>query len=471
MEDPVSPWLNATWSTVKSTGFEVNDGQVARVVHVKRDRQHGNQELLKVEVCDQRHTPCRILDDVRGMSARSFGAPAYLDLRLPSGPADTVCNEQDEFLKRCGGRAAELAAHLETTKHRRGLAIEFTNADDLSSWGLGNVLPVVYMLHSWCIELRRYCHIKMWSMQLSELFTYYTGHDWGFSPEHLARYPRKVLINASVGTTLESLHATIAAVDSQTPLIQVRNIAMGTRSLGAFRSDVWLRDTDRCLNHFVTRPAFALPTLERTPTHGFHFRTGFADVPDSFLGSVNRSAHETRHWFAALQCSNDLFRKLGSDAISISDSLGFSQWMHAEFGTQHISHPVVPTRSWMSGIESKRAAAVDLVISSLTRVFYLTGESHFPGPMLARSMCTREVRPLRDACSMVQRGLPTDLAPALFFSDCGRGRQACIHKFLQKNVSALPGHPCTIPRLSPSELRHACGSSYLAAFAPPTSTR
>ena len=234
--------------------------------------------------------------------------------------------------------------------------------------------------------------------------------------------------------------------------------------LGGSNSRSFLQGLDRCVNHFVTRPTFRLPRVlhDRPPSHVFHFRTGYADVGDADLPAASTaSASEACRWFRSTGCDASLLRRLGSDALSISDSLGWSKWLSASFGTRFVDHTARSTRSWNTDFESKRAAATDLYAIGLASVLYVGERSSYPGPALARSVCVRQVVNLADACPGVEQTFIRDLS--VFTSDrkalaCGRHRcSTMFHLLVAKHLR--PGHPCF------NVSRPACRASYLRALA------
>ena len=481
-------WMHTEWTTRAFAALNVPAGLFAHVINVV------NGKGLQIELCAlrSRQPPCSVLDGIEYTEAEEMGAPAFAGLRIQreSDQHDPrACDEAHEFQRRCSSQARSLKEHLRYTEFKRGLAIEFVDRFGRpSSWGLGHVLPVVYRMHDWCVQLRRFCYIRMWDMDLDRLFTYHTGQSWGFDEKGLSRYPgTHANLTTDMGN-LEMLFDRISQVNSSTSLIRVRHIAPGG---GWFHSADWLQrlDSSRCQTHFVMRPAFHHPFTQHgsgAPTHGFHFRTGFADVGDQFIAGHKRSEAATRKWVETAQCQTALFEKLGRRALSVSDSRGLSRWLSKTYQTQHVDHRSVPTRSWNTSFESKLAAAIDLHTAGLTRVLYVDRTSHFPAPVLARSMCVQEVRSLLEVCPDIERILPRDLAFYMFstnkITSVGRtmekvwkvhavpwcGKLSCQRRFQLLNITTtMSDHPCFLPgNYSVSYQMNACKRHFLEAFSP-----
>ena len=237
------------------------------------------------------------------------------------------CDEASEYQSKCSAEHKVLADHLHRTRGRRGLFIEFTGN---SIWGLGHALWNVYVIHDMCLQLERYCHIKMYDMSLSALMGYASGNlSWGKpGPAELARYHavggfaalkwKYAKWSGSKANSLFLIHelrqpayANASFIHVTTPgplqLIQASGAASELRVLH-FNQDLRRRTQlqcappigrfdrefcrqilprlTRCFCRFVTEPRFAIPPSSWSAT--FQLRTGYADISDRVIPRIDR---------------------------------------------------------------------------------------------------------------------------------------------------------------------------------------
>lgn len=219
-------------------------------------------------------------------------------------------------------------------------------------------------------------------------------------------------------------------------------------------------------------------SLEATHTAGRDARA--ASLASSAIGGAAPSLHEAARWLEAacpppsslslhqvhvltdapaLHALLRLHQHLGSSRLG-----GRAKAMQGVTGATRLPLVGIPstitstTRSWRAPVASVRLAVADLVRGSLSETVYV-GESAFPRPMIARSVCIRSVRhllthpdsPCPHASSVYDRGL--------------YGAAAARRNFARRNWSAWlpPIHPCRTSLASRSSAL-ACEASYLAAI-------
>ena len=86
------------------------------------------------------------------------------------------CKESLVYKERCAHEDQVHSDWLEKTYGKRGVYFEFPGT---SGWGLGHVLSMAYLLHDVCVRAERACHMKLYDMDLHELFGYHDGRSWG----------------------------------------------------------------------------------------------------------------------------------------------------------------------------------------------------------------------------------------------------------------------------------------------------
>jgi hypothetical protein len=349
----------------------------------------------------------------------SMGANRFVGLqpKVTSGSApataadEAPCDEVAAFQSRCSERARLFREHLDTTEFKRGLVFEVLGE---SAWGLGNVLSLAYLVHSWCLSARRFCYLQIFDAELGRLFGYHDGRSWHPDPEVLRRYPASGNSSSRLRAphrdkrawSLSSIHGHIFSPENQNvPLLHVR---VPELARDWFISEYFLQSLDRCDNHFVTAPRFPRVLLTPTPTQAFHFRTFHADVRDDRIKVEPANASETAKWVRAAGCDVKRLGALSERGLVLSDSSGWAEWFHSNLGLQHIPPPAGQnsSRSWRAELPTKTAAAVDIYAAGLVRELFVGQTSRYPGPALARSLCTRTVRSLDEVCPTFEGVFP-----------------------------------------------------------------
>jgi hypothetical protein len=511
---PMSPSARSTHNMGKQEGGckKVPAGWTARVRTQKRgdllaveysappsSKQAGDSVLVaKVRLCET-----GTLIDSGAHRFVSLARPRKRLQPSPSASQTTLpCNEEYEFRSLCFGAARSYRAHLRDTEFKRGLFFELAG---YNKWGIGNLLAVAYLVHSWCLKAHRFCYLKLFDSDLETIFGYRDGRAWAPATHALQRYAwnrtfkrrggdRKIVRQAS----LSHIHDLIMSESNQdVPLLHVQ---MPTLYSDWFSSDIFLQTLDHCANRFVTEPRVPMPVLAGVPTHVFHFRTWFADVPDDDTRREKANRAETRRWFDGSKCNATLFSALGARGVVLSDSPGWSEWMQAAFGLQGVPQPGgQASRSWNVSFAVKLAAAVDVHIASLARELFVGGQSRFPSVALARSVCAHGVSDLTAACPNFELLLPRNFPNYVDLKAYGinSSMERAIADGIIQDVSSLPNtidpvtkstiqgtmsfvsnrlrpmwqtfpraHPCTGPTMAPMGYRGAvsCYRRYLQAF-------
>lgn len=316
-----------------------------------------------------------------------------------SQQTDMPCDEARAFREKCAPRLRSLESHLGATEYHRGLVLEITKSfvrSGDSIWGVGNLLPLAYLVHAWCVQFNRFCYIKTFDLDLGRLFGYHGNRSWDPDEADLSRYGDPVKIRKAL--YLRDVYSTIATHPNAS-LIHIQTHLLGDW----FTSDFYQQALDRCLNHFVSQPRFPIPKLTHNPLHAFHFRTWFADVPAVDVSRVAPKGRETRRWFQSTGCSAVFLKWLGSRGLVLADSVGWARWLAAEFGLQYVEHPTDrPSRSWNTTMEMKLAAVMDIYVAGLARTVHAGDSSRFLGPALGRSVCVQSIKPLRETCPFVE---------------------------------------------------------------------
>ena len=96
--------------------------------------------------------------------------------RLPERSCGgAAAGEEATFRAVCAPVIAEMDAHLESTRGRRGLFVHF---EGKSEWGWGNLLPAVFAIHWMCMHVRRYCYLQIQDQDLGSMLGYANGERW-----------------------------------------------------------------------------------------------------------------------------------------------------------------------------------------------------------------------------------------------------------------------------------------------------
>lgn len=245
-------------------------------------------------------------------------------------------------------------SQLKQAHGKQGLFIEYSGR---SLWGLGHVLSLAYALHYVCYRLRRYCYVKLWDLQLEDLFTYANGQGWAPTAAELAAYGTDVKVIKHVGKEVHNMPDLYDSLRNETaPLLHVKQLdttpmigsesmpwllpLIGARRPGGGGGD---KAIDRCFCRYVTQPSFgaegeaALRAVAQRLHHGLpqgkapialHLRTGLADISDHEIASAasaragrstrHRAVGEARTWVRAA-CDEEAIRQLPA-ALVISDA-------------------------------------------------------------------------------------------------------------------------------------------------------
>ena len=359
--------------------------------------------------------------------------------------------ERDAFLSRCGPKIARWSRLQGLARHVRGLAIDvqpnkkvgvFTNL-----WGAGHTLPALYQLHALCLDLERYCYVRLYDTDYDAYFGYFPSPNrstWSIPPrarpgrpagpwaslrDHAgdAEFRRYAGYNSSQLHTphveltcdrhnhegfIESVLRPALAPHNATALLRVRiggylpRPAEMLRRHGAEAAAL----PDACLSRYVTEPRFpARPRLADTPaaTTAVHLRTGFADAEDAMAAGVRASAAGTARWVRAA-CGDDPFGD-GAPRLVVSDAPGVARHLAARY--RHVNASALPvdqpTRSWWTNLEMKFATLDDVVAAGRARALRVAPQrvvgppkrlgrgrpqfSRFFRPIAARSMCLAAV--------------------------------------------------------------------------------
>ena len=114
-----------------------------------------------------------------------------MDALISPGP----CAEKPEetvFRERCGAQAARWSADLVRWRNVRGLAVEWVelSAKRPNVWGVGHLLPAVYRLHALCMQLQRFCHVRVYDSHIEHSFRYAdaNGTSWAADAASLSAY-------------------------------------------------------------------------------------------------------------------------------------------------------------------------------------------------------------------------------------------------------------------------------------------
>lgn len=368
----------------------------------------------------------------------ALGANRFAGLVVPRAKpslaaASGGCDETAAFDAHCAEQAAAMRQHLRASQYARGLVFEVPG---VSRWGVGNLLSLAFLVHEWCVRTRRFCYLQLWDSELGTLFGYRDGQSWHPEPAELARYPGQAL---RLRVSHKSLGELFGLIEEH-PDVPLLHVVQGAMAEDWFSSEYFLQALDRCVNHFVTSPRFPLPSLAPAPTHVFHFRTFFADVRDPLVTTGAGNASETRRWFDAALCDAALFRALGPRALVLSDSVGWSRFFQRDLGLQHVARAdaTQASRSWNVERPQKIAAAVDIYAAGLATEMYVSSGSRFPGPAIARSVCLRSVRSVRDfSCRLfeasVPRNFPSFIDPMRYGVD--RREHEAVSELMRSNQS------------------------------------
>ena len=297
-------------------------------------------------------------------------------------------------------------------QYRHGLFIKLEGG---SIWGLGKILPNIFILHEMCRVLRRFCYIQAYDMDLHQLMGYASdGLSWGppkgweiakymgspegaTSPREPLRFKmghKSIFRNYGAWLTQELLQAPYAdapfievltscpprfsfrmffapLLNPLLPSIEATDGLVAKPSgsstaatpnhtrVGGVSSHL-LQPPSRCFMRFVTDPVFdvlAFTKLSRPARTAFHLRTGYADFQDSILDTLSSKAVDSAtmmmHWLDRACPSVATLKPEDRRArhYLISDATELRAFWNGEHSSSHLQ----TTRSWGdSGLRTKR---------------------------------------------------------------------------------------------------------------------
>ena len=332
---------------------------------------------------------------------------------------------------------------LKERQFKRALAFEWQSSPRLgyfaNLFGAGHMLPVTYQLHRLCMQLERYCYVKLYDTDFERYFTYEGGLSW--DRHHWRR--RGLRCKAQGSCANHSSTAQITLDSSKTHRDRVRfwnytllpsitnpkyaNISLlKVRVLGHLPLLNGLTPTSTCFNRFVTAPPSHRLSGSRVPSTAVHLRTGFADI-DGRIGKVTLpDAGLSAAWFHAA-CGKNPFPNARMPRILFSDSPGLLRYatrLHPHLTATVLNATGEPTRSWFTSREMKYATLDDIVLAGMATELQVAPQtslqerycrevqgrclvrrpekqiSRFHEAVLERSVCNSKVRLSVNDCSM-----------------------------------------------------------------------
>jgi len=354
-------------------------------------------------------------------------------------PCDgTLEREREVFFSRCAQTIAEMDVLRRRLRFRRALVVEWDPDYRLgvwkNMWGAGHLLMLVFRVHELCLQLRRYCYVRIYDAQYEKYFAYPDGSTWDPADLEVRQYgrPRTFALRAFKDLEPqekelrvppvfpESAHATdvfklirgLAANHSAASLLHVsvrgwvpfhrgaadKADAAALRAALAGAKGVPARALSKmlgvhpCVARYVTTPLRqsrlrALPPIAPTT---LHFRTGLADAEDAVLWIVSRVKSHTAAWVRAA-CGADPFAD-GARRFLLSDSPGLLRHFATSYPHVQISRDAAPnsstsTRTWIVSRDgdARFAALDDIVYAGLSSQLQLAPQ---------RVVCLRDSREL-----------------------------------------------------------------------------
>eukprot|EP00966_Prymnesium_polylepis_P097937 2268484-Prymnesium_polylepis.1 len=402
---------------------------------------------------------------------------------------DSSSDEAVRYRRACSSEHSQLSGDLSRWYGRRAAVIEYAGR---SRWGLGHVLPAVLQAHALCRQLRRYCYVRMYDMDVGHVFGFANGMRWEPTSSELQRYDSHNVTNHTAcaltglaaawsggaetplgpAAALRRLRSDPAALlhircEGRIPFVDksARMLPTLARDERAAEVGASRRRLTRCFCRFVTEPLFACDARRAAARVVYHLRTGYADVPNHDLRLFSRrsfwpAAHlgfaPNASWLRARE-ERARWLKLGCPALTaeslratrvISDSPALARLGSTDAKTRRLW---TSTRSWGGSLSDTTKAARDMVcLGGLSERLFTSRTSAYTVPLVARSFCVREVLSVDDApstCTEFNRLFPRDLythssTPAKY----------------AKSQAALPAwHPC---KAAPAA---QCRARFLAA--------
>lgn len=407
-------------------------------------------------------------------------------------------SEADVFFDRCGSKVAQWDNLRREWRRTRGLAIRWhpsrrraPGAMYTNLHGAGQLLGLVYRLHSLCMRAHRNCYISLFDARFEHYFGYSDGTGWAPSRKALGRY------NSTAAITLEctrankdkdfiesTLEAAVQGADRNASLITVDVFGwVPLYGIDRNQSEV-LRapPVDPCLSRYVTalRDGVRYRKLLRLASPmAVHLRTGFADAVDGMIGSVVPDDLAADDWLRAACRSTIPFGRGGQQRVYVlSDSAGLLRSIarHAPPSYVRVRADIAPrnqsSRSWWTtNVEQQFEVLDDIVVAGLSNVLSVAPQlrmnrggfsvgrqwSSFFWPTARRSMCLTEVRFEVTECPHFERVFPRDLTSwidlRLPWNTDAKDPHANLHV---PNVSSLTAKfPARYERLRRNGLRSA----------------
>lgn len=247
-----------------------------------------------------------------------------MEPEIPPAPEAAVScarvGERATFRSLCGETTHQMSEHLEQTRSRRGLTIEYAGE---SKYGWGHALSAAYGYHALCRALRRFCMLRLYDLDLDVYFGYATGESWSvvqpLASLEAAYSNDTIVISIEAPTSLPALMHRL--VNVTTSLIRVVSTSSFLLEDDQRTGGTWMPNSlhrpnglpeaanmlDRCFCRFVSEPRFELPVAvvaavapESSPSRAvallhapalrdtYHLRTGAADIPQAAIDAEFR---------------------------------------------------------------------------------------------------------------------------------------------------------------------------------------
>ena len=370
------------------------------------------------------------------------------------------------FRTRCAVQIAEVETLHAATKGRLALSFTWHVKPKLLYWynnvGVGKTLDVALRLHRLCYELRRFCYLSLYDAELEHYFGYASGASWALSKTELAAYGTRQVVSMDLNKTHASRERGDAAMATLRGAIEAaikqNDAALIDVHVYGWLPQVWLGHDahsvrkaplarDRCLARYVTEPLLKgryRSLQQRAAPTAVHLRTGFADAHDIVVQSVDPSPSSARLW-ATAACGERPFSD-GHPRFIMSDSPGLLRQLEslprcttvaptADAGVAATSETCArigvggrglnsaSTRTWNTNRAAKFIAFDDIVLAGLAESLHVAPQhgilrsghlaaqqySSFYIPLMARSMCIREIVPTVSSCMAFAEVFPRDL--------------------------------------------------------------
>ena len=335
------------------------------------------------------------------------------------------CDEEQQYDLHCKRTHQQFVADLEKWRYKRALVIRFAGRKDW--WGLGHALTAVFDLHHLCRQLHRFCYISIFEMNLGLMFGYANGLSWHPEPAELERYPNRVAFQDFPPGIFGTFHAfservrklenvSLVDVTSINHIVFMRHFRYAALPLppnARAQKNAWFVTrgripplwATRCWCRFVTATRF--DCARQIPSVAYHLRTGFADVDVRALaGLTRRNLSAVSRWLG-LACPSLRERPrvhVMSDSPAVA-ALAYHKASRTEPKASSRLWNVSrhSTRSWDSPFAVQLAVSRDLCEGGQAEILHISMLSSFADPMVARSMCIRQVQPVDDLRKLAER--------------------------------------------------------------------